>query len=238
MLDKKYWIFGSLAILLIIILYFFFVYKKENYPYNVLKDTIGLASGNNIIENLDQAFAFIGGLCTNSQFPLLVSDCICGQYNNKDKLVLFCNYVYNYHTQNIDKKTYDKQVQNLGENFENFFTLLEVCKKQCTTDMVKRNTYTLFNFDQLLGFLAGTIIAQTKDMMYPCYDLLRYLRYFIYDNPINHILMYVNMDLKIKAKDFTPEQAEDFLKRNNVNPEALQASLKTYCKTYCNGEIC
>ena len=237
MFDKKYWIYIILAVIVVVVSILIFSKKKESYPFNVLKDTIGLASGNNIIENLDQAFSFIGGLCIDTQYPLLVSDCICVQYNNKDKLVLFCNYVYNYHTQFIDKKTYDEQVKNLGENFTNFFTILQKCKEKCKSK-TERNTYTLFNFDQLLGFLAGTIIAQTKDMMYPCNDLLRYLRYFIYDNAINKVLMYVNADLKLKAGDFTSQEAQDFLNRHNVDTQALQASLKSYCRTYCDGAIC
>ena len=75
-------------------------------------------------------------------------------------------------------------------------------------------------------------------MMYPCNDLLRYLRYFIYDNAINKVLMYVNADLKLKAGDFTPQEAQDFLNRHNVDTQALQASLKSYCRTYCDGAIC
>ena len=50
--------------------------------------------------------------------------------------------------------------------------------------------------------------------------------------------MYVNADLKLKAGDFTSQEAQDFLNRHNVDTQALQASLKSYCRTYCDGAIC
>lgn len=233
-------------VMIIIVLIFFgtvaFVdwknYRQEGYKYSILKNSLGPAYGTNILINLDQAFAFFAGLVSASPLPLNTSEAFTGLYNDKDKLMLLANHIYAYHTSYIDKKTFDEAVKKLGPQFSNWEQSLQSAKVECEVSKTKRQIPQLFNFDQLLGFIAGTIISESKDMMFPCYNLIQYVQDFLYHNDLDAVSSFINYDLKVKGGECTKEVAEMSLKSLGVDTKKLQDSLKSYCEQYCDKKIC
>lgn len=213
-------------------------YHKEDFQYDVLKNSIGMASGSNILINLDQVFGFFGGLSSETPLPLNTSDCFCNTFNDKDKLVLLGNYVYQYHTGYITNDEFSQRVNTLGGDFSNWREHFNLCKRQCEKDKGSRQVPRLFNHDQILGFLTGTIISESKDMMYPCYELIANVRDFLYHNDEIKVSEYINLDLSIKGGVCTKEYAETKLKSLNIDTVKLQESLKSYCEQWCDSKLC
>lgn len=232
------WLFFLLgALLLIVIIVCFTRRSKESFYLEELKDYMVPLNGSNLLINLDQSFGFFAGLNSVTKNPLLTSGCILLQYNDKDKLILAANFLYQYHTSNIDKETMMKKFEAIGIPHPEFMKVMEACSAECNKSDI--NIYRITEEDFLLGFLVGVAISQKPDKMYPCYSLINGMRQFMYDIPIENLLLYVNTVMQANGGAISKEEAEEILARNNLSRDKIKEMMKSYCQEFCEKkEVC
>jgi hypothetical protein len=238
MKKNSNWLFFLLgALLLIVLVVCFTKSSKESFYLEELKDYMVPLSGSNLLINLDQTFGFYAGLNSTTKNPLLTSGCILLQYNDKDKLILAANFLYQYHTSNIDKKTMLKKFEAIGISYSDFMKVFQFCQVECNKSDI--NIYRITNEDFLLGFLVGVVISQKDDKIFPCYSLINGMRQFMYDTPIESLLLYVNTVMQANGGEITQEEANEILKRNKLSRDKFKDMFKFYCKEFCEKkEVC